>query len=87
MEGEGEIKAQVREFNKLEEIFDVFDTVLSFGPVNELKNKLKTLQTQGIDIHDIHRSHFLSKPNPQFSRFYCLLCVQLFLVGMSYNGL
>ena len=63
MEGEGEVEAHVRELNNLEEIFedkdrDVFDTVLSFSPVHELKNKLKTLETQGIYVHDVHRSHF-----------------------------
>ena len=48
MEGEREVEAQVNEFGKLEEIFEgkddnIFDTVLSFGIICELKNKLKTL--------------------------------------------
>ena len=44
------MEAHVREFNKLEEMFedqdgDVFDTALSFNPMHELKNKLKILET------------------------------------------
>ena len=57
------MKSLAKEFNKLEEIFedrdgDVFDTVLSFGNIHELKNKLKTLETQGIDVNGIHKSEF-----------------------------
>ena len=44
------MEVHVREFSKLEEIFekrygDVFVTVLYFGLVHELKNKLKTIET------------------------------------------
>ena len=57
------MEAHVKDFNKLEEIFDmendVFEIVLSFGPIHELKNKLKTLETQGICVHGIHKSYFL----------------------------
>ena len=57
------MEVHVREFSKLEEIFekrygDVFVTVLYFGLVHELKNKLKTIETRGIDVHDIHKSYF-----------------------------
>ena len=50
MEGEGEVEAHAREFNKLEEIFedrdrDFFDRLLSFIPMHELNNKLKILET------------------------------------------
>ena len=50
MGGEGEVEAHVREFNKLEEIFedmdgDFFDTVFNFDLMHELKNKLKILET------------------------------------------
>ena len=63
MEEEGEVKAQVRQFNKLDENFEdrdgyVFHKVLSFGPVHDLNNILKILEAQGVDLHDIHRSHF-----------------------------
>ena len=48
MEGEGEVETKVSEFSKLDEIFeymdgDIFDMVLSFGPVHELKNRLQDL--------------------------------------------
>ena len=49
MESGGEIKAHVHEFRKLEEIFkdkdgNVFDIVLSFGPIHELKSKIQTFK-------------------------------------------
>ena len=45
MEGEREIETKVHEFGKLEDIFEdrdgnIFDIIISFGPVHELKNKL-----------------------------------------------
>ena len=94
MKAKGEVKAQFRKFNKLEETFedrdgDVFNIVLYFGPMHELKNKLKTLETQGVDVHSVHTSHFhyfLSIPNHEFSIFCCMVCVQLILVGIGYNG-
>ena len=50
MEGEGEVEAQVREFRKLDQMFEVrdkyvFDIVLSFGPIHELKSRFKTFET------------------------------------------
>ena len=63
MEGEREVKTQVHEFGKLEEIFedidgDIFDTVLSFGLFHESKNKLKTFKYQGFDFHNVYKTHF-----------------------------
>ena len=63
MEGEREVKTQVHEFGKLEEIFedidgDIFDTLLSFGLVHELKNKLKTFKDQGFDLHNVYKTQF-----------------------------
>ena len=48
MEVEGEVETQAHKFSKLDDIFedrdgDIFDTVLSFGPMHELKNRLKDL--------------------------------------------
>ena len=31
----------------------VFDMVLYFGPIHELKSILKTLEVQGIDLHKV----------------------------------
>ena len=61
--GEGEVDTQVYEFSKLDEIFedndgDIFDIVLSFGMVHESNNRIKYLKEHGIDLHDIHKSHF-----------------------------
>ena len=63
MEEELEIETYNREFNKLEEIFEdrggvCFHTIISFGPVHELKIRLKTLEEQGIDLYGVQRSHF-----------------------------
>ena len=35
-----------------------FDTILSFGPVHQLKTKLHALKYQGIGLHSIYQSHF-----------------------------
>ena len=63
MEGEGEVEVHVKKFNNLEEIFedrdgDVSDTLLSFGPVHEIKSKLKTLEAQEINVNGIHKYYF-----------------------------
>ena len=63
MEGDGEAETQVHKFSKLDENFeergkDIFDTILSFGPVHELKSRLKTFEERGIDLHNIQMSNF-----------------------------
>ena len=78
MEGEGQVETQVRECSKLDEIFedmdgDIFDTVLSFGPVHELKNRLKALEEQEIDLHNVQTpqvtfSPFMFRTNPLIYR-------------------
>ena len=43
------MEVQVKEFNRLEENLedkddDVFGTILSLGPIHEIKNKLNTIE-------------------------------------------
>ena len=59
----GEIEAQVLEFLKIEEVFEdrdseIFYTLLSFGPVNQLKTKIKVFKDQGTYLHGVFTSHF-----------------------------
>ena len=83
--GEGEVDTQVYEFSKLDEIFedndgDIFDIVLSFGMVHESNNRIKYLEEQGIDLHDIHKSHFhhfFPDQTLYFFVFCFLVCIQL----------
>ena len=63
MDSGGEIEAQALEFQKIEEVLEdrdseVFDTLLSFGSINQLKTKIKTFQYQGTDLHGVCMSHF-----------------------------
>ena len=49
MDSGGEIEAQDLEYHNIEEVFEdrdseFFDTLLSFGLVNQLKYKIKTLK-------------------------------------------
>ena len=77
MDSGGEIDAQTLEFQKIEEVFEdrdseVFDTLLTFGSINQLKTKIKTFEHQGTSLHGVCRSHFhffLSGTHPKFSRF------------------
>ena len=51
------------EYQKIEEVFEyrdseVFDTLLYFGSVNQLKTKIKTFEDQGTDLHGVCRSYF-----------------------------
>ena len=62
MDSGGEIEAQVLEFQKIEKVFEdrdieVFDTLLFFGLVNQLKTKIKTFEDHGTDLHGFFRSH------------------------------
>ena len=48
MDNGGEIEARVLEFHKIEEVFedryfDIFDTMLSFFPINYLKTKIQNI--------------------------------------------
>ena len=57
------VEAQALEYQKIEEVFEdkdseFFNTLLSFGSVNQLKSKLKLLKDQGTDIHGVCRSYF-----------------------------
>ena len=59
MEGEGEIEAHIHEFGKVEEKLeqgdgDVFDTVLSFDTIHELKTKRQTFKDLGTNLHDVY---------------------------------
>ena len=82
MDNGGEIEAQALEFQKIEEVFEdrgseFFDTLLSFGSINQLKTKIKTFEDQGTDLHGVCRSHFyffLYETNPNFLYFveWCL---------------
>ena len=75
MDSGGEIEDQALEFQKIEDVFgdrdgEVFDTLLSFGSINQLQAKLKTLKEQGKGIHGVYRSYFsffMSRENPKFS--------------------
>ena len=49
MDSGGKIEAQALEFQKIEEVFEdrdgeVFDTLLSFGSINQLQTKLKAFK-------------------------------------------
>ena len=49
MDSGGEVEKQDLEFQKLEEVFedrddDIFDYVLSFGPIHQLKTKLEAFK-------------------------------------------
>ena len=51
------------EYQKNEELFEdkdaeVFDMVLLNGPINVVKQKLKLIKDQGIDIHNVYQSYF-----------------------------
>ena len=52
MDSGGEIDVQSLEYQKIEEVFEdkdseVFDTLLSFGSVNQLKTRIKTFEDHG----------------------------------------
>ena len=60
--GEG-VEAHPMEYQKNEEVFEDndsegFDTLLSFGLLNQLKYNLKILKERGIDILVSYRSYF-----------------------------
>ena len=45
MDSGGEVEAQALEFQKIYEVLEdryrgIFDTIMSFGPIHQLKNKL-----------------------------------------------
>ena len=75
MDSGGKIEFQYLEYHKIEEVLEdreseVFDTLLSFGSVNQLKTKIKTFEDQGTDLHGVCRSHFY---------FFCLEQTLIFL--------
>ena len=76
MDSGGEIESRVLDFQKFEEVFEdrdseIFDTLLSFVLVNQLKTKIKTFMDQGTNLHGVLKSHFyfLSITNLEFSEF------------------
>ena len=58
-----DLEVQNLEFLKIEDAFidrhtKVFDTLLLHGSIIEVKEKLRLLKYQGIDIHNLHQSIF-----------------------------
>ena len=63
MDSGGEIEAKELEFQRIKEVFEdrnfeVFDTPLTYGFINQLKTKLKTFEDQSTDLHGVCRSYF-----------------------------
>ena len=57
------MEAQALEYQKIEEVFEdkdceFFDNIMSISSVDLLKNELKVLKDQGIDVHGVCRSYF-----------------------------
>ena len=57
------VEAQNLEYQEFEELFEdrdveVFDTILLNGPIDIVKQNLKLLKYQGIDIHNFYQSYF-----------------------------
>ena len=57
------VEAWALEYQNIEEVFedkdcDIFDTLLPFGLVKQLKSKLTVLKDQSIDFHGVYRSYF-----------------------------
>ena len=57
------VEAQSLKYQKVEELFEyrdveIFDTIMSNGPIDAIKQKLKLLKYQGTDIHNIYQSYF-----------------------------
>ena len=57
------VESQALEYQKIEEVFEdkdceVFDTLLSYGSVYQLKSKLKLLKNQRTDVHGVYRYSF-----------------------------
>ena len=53
----------MQEYQKIEEVFEdkdceIFDTILSINLIDLLKNKLRVVKDQGIDVHGVFPSHF-----------------------------
>ena len=71
------VKAQASEYQNIEEVledkyYDVFDTLLLYGLVDQLKSKLKLLKEQGTDVHGVFKSYFqffCTKQTLVFSEF------------------
>ena len=58
MDSGGEVEAQALKFLKIDEFLEdrdnkIFDTILSFRPIIQLKTKLDAFKGQGIDLHYI----------------------------------
>ena len=58
-----EVEALNLYYHNIEELFEdkyseIFDTILLNGPIEDLKNKLKLLKDQGIEIHSVYKSYF-----------------------------
>ena len=58
-----EVEVLNLEYQKIEELFEdkdskTFDIILLNGPIEALKNKLKLLKHQGIEIHNFYKSYF-----------------------------
>ena len=63
MDSGGEIEVQALEYRKIEEVFEdmdseVFVTMLYFGPINQIKTKIKDFEDQGTYLHGVYRSYF-----------------------------
>ena len=63
MDSEDEVGEHALELQKIDEVFedrdsDIFYTLLSFGPIHQLKTKLEAFKDQGIDLHGIFQSYF-----------------------------
>ena len=58
MESGWEIETENLEFQKLEDVFKdrdggIFDTIISFGPIHQLKTKLDAFKDQGTYLHNV----------------------------------
>ena len=63
MDSVGEVEAGALEFQKIDGVFEdrddkIFYTVLSLGPIHQLKTKLEIFKDQGIDLLNVFQSHF-----------------------------
>ena len=71
MEKVEDLEALNLEYQKIYELFEdkdseIFDTILLNGPIEAVKNKLKLIKDQGIEIHSVYGSyiHYFSTYKP-----------------------
>ena len=58
MDSGGEVEAQALEFQKIDEVLEdrdvgIFDTILSFSPIHQLRKRLDAFKDQGIDLQNV----------------------------------